>query len=46
MFGIVQLHVQDLGLGLAELNEVCIGPLLNPVKVPLDGIPSCEKKEL
>ena len=29
--------MQDLALGLVELHEVCTGPLLKPVKVPLDG---------
>ncbi|KAK4831706.1 hypothetical protein QYF61_018758 [Mycteria americana] len=33
-------EVQDLALGLVELHEVHMGPLLKPVKVPLDGIPS------
>ncbi|KAK4828346.1 hypothetical protein QYF61_026007 [Mycteria americana] len=33
-------QVQDLALGLTELHEVHMGPLLKPVKVPLDGIPS------
>jgi len=32
--------VQDLALGFVEFCEVDIGPLLKPVKVPLDGIPS------
>jgi len=31
---------QDLTLGLVEVFEVHIGPLLNPVKVPLGRIPS------
>ena len=30
---------QDLALGLVELHEVHTGPVLKPVKVPLDGIP-------
>lgn len=29
-----------LGLGHAEFNEVHTGPLLKPIKVPRDGIPS------
>lgn len=33
-------QVQDLGLHFVELHEVCIGPSLKYVKVPLDGIPS------
>ena len=32
-------HVQDLALGLVDLHEVRMGPLLKPVKVSLDGIP-------
>ena len=32
--------MQDLALGLVELREVPMGPLLKPVKGPLDGIPS------
>ncbi|KAK4827407.1 hypothetical protein QYF61_017837 [Mycteria americana] len=39
VFGIAPTHVQDLELGLVELHEVRTGPLLKPVKVPLDGIP-------
>ena len=27
---------------LVELHEVCTGPTLKPVKVPLDGIPSLQ----
>ena len=37
------IQVQDLALGLAELNAVHMGPLLKPVKVPLDGIPSLKQ---
>ncbi|KAK4827094.1 hypothetical protein QYF61_014196 [Mycteria americana] len=33
-------QVQDLVLGLAEPHEVHMGPLLQLVQVPLDGIPS------
>ena len=33
-------QVQDLALGFAEPHEVLLGPLLKPVQVPLDGIPS------
>lgn len=32
--------MQDLALGLLELHEVDMGPLLNLVQVPLDSIPS------
>ncbi|KAK4825950.1 hypothetical protein QYF61_003468 [Mycteria americana] len=40
ILGISQTQVQDLALGLVEVHEVCMGLLLKPVKVPLDGIPS------
>jgi len=30
--------VQDLALGLVELHEVHMNPLLKPIKIPLDGI--------
>ena len=40
MFGIVPTHMQDLALGLVELHAVHAGPPLQPMKVPLDGIPS------
>lgn len=33
-------QVWDLALGPLELNEVHMGPLLKPFKVPLAGIPS------
>jgi len=32
--------MQDLGLSLVELHLFYTGPPLEPVKVPLDGIPS------
>lgn len=32
--------MEELAFGLAELHDVCMGPLLKPVRVPLDGIPS------
>lgn len=32
--------MQVLGLGHVEFNEVHTGPLLKPIKVPRDGIPS------
>ena len=37
--GIALTHVQDLALGIVELHEVCAGPPLKPVKVPLKSIP-------
>ncbi|GAB0205260.1 hypothetical protein GRJ2_002991600 [Grus japonensis] len=40
--GIAPTHVQNLALGLVELHGVHIGPPLNPVRVPLDGIPSLQ----
>ncbi|KAK4832535.1 hypothetical protein QYF61_023867 [Mycteria americana] len=40
ILGIALTQVQNLALGLVELHEVHRGPLLKPVKVPLDGIPS------
>ena len=40
ILGIAPTQVQDLALGLVELHEVHVGPLLQPVKVPLGGIPS------
>ncbi|GAB0196099.1 cAMP-dependent protein kinase inhibitor alpha [Grus japonensis] len=43
VLGIALTHVQDLALGLVELHEVHMGPLLQPVKVPLDGIPSLQQ---
>ncbi|KAK4821803.1 hypothetical protein QYF61_003832 [Mycteria americana] len=35
--------MQDLALGLVDLHEVCTGPPLQPVRVPLDGIPSLQR---
>ncbi|KAK4806919.1 LOW QUALITY PROTEIN: hypothetical protein QYF61_012640 [Mycteria americana] len=40
ILGIALTQVQDLVLGLVELHEVHMGPLLKPVKIPLDGSPS------
>jgi len=40
VFGIVPTHVQDLSLGLVDLHGVHTGPPLQPVQVPLDGVPS------
>ena len=42
VLGIALTHVQDLALGLVELHEVHMGPPLQPVQVPLDGIPSLQ----
>ncbi|KAK4830182.1 hypothetical protein QYF61_008973 [Mycteria americana] len=38
--GVALTQVQDPALGLVEPHEVPIGPLLQLVQVPLDGIPS------
>jgi len=46
MFGISPTPVQDLALGLVELHEVHTCPPLNPVKVPLNGIPSLQRVDL
>ena len=40
MLEIAPTHGQDIELGLLELHEVCMSPLLEPVRVPLDCIPS------
>ncbi|KAK4816734.1 hypothetical protein QYF61_022286 [Mycteria americana] len=40
ILGVALTQVQDLTLGLVEPHEVHMGPLLNPVKIPLNGIPS------
>ncbi|PKU42690.1 rna-directed dna polymerase from mobile element jockey-like [Limosa lapponica baueri] len=40
--GIALTQVQDPALGLVELHEVHTGPPLQPVQVPLDGIPSLQ----
>jgi len=40
--GIAPTHVQDLALGLVALHVVHSGPPLQPVKVPLDGVPSLQ----
>jgi len=36
--GVAPAQVQDLAPGLVEPHEVCTGPLLKPVHVPLDGM--------
>ena len=45
MLGIALTHVQDLALGLVELHEVCMGPCLKPVQVPLDGILALQRAD-
>jgi len=42
VLGVALAQVQDLALGLVELLEVCMGPLLKSVKIPLDGISSLQ----
>ena len=43
VLGIAPTHVQDLALGLVELHEVCTGPPLQPIQVPLDAMPSLQR---
>jgi len=43
VLGIAPTQVQDLALGLVELHGVHMGPPLQPVQVPLDGIPSLQR---
>ena len=38
--GVALTEVQDLALGFVEPHELHLDPLLKPVYVPLDGIPS------
>ena len=40
VLGIAPIQMQDLALGLVELQEVGMGPPLKPAQVPLDSIPS------
>ena len=40
--GIASTHLQDFALGPVELLEVCMGPPLKGVQVPLDGITSLQ----
>ena len=40
IWGVALTQVQDLSLGIVELHEVHMGPLLEIVQVPLHGIPS------
>ena len=37
---LAQMEALALALGLVEPHEVCTGPSLKPVQVPLDGSPS------
>jgi len=39
VLGIALTQVQDLVLGLIELDEIGIGPPVKPLQVPLDSIP-------
>ncbi|KAK4826030.1 hypothetical protein QYF61_003851 [Mycteria americana] len=43
ILGVAHTQVQDLALGLDEPHEVHIGPLLQLVQVPLDGILSLRR---
>ncbi|KAK4826191.1 hypothetical protein QYF61_006135 [Mycteria americana] len=43
ILGVAPTQVQDLELGLLEPHEVHMGPLLELVQVPLDGIPSLRR---
>ena len=38
--GVATTHVRDLSLGFVEPHDVHLGPLLQPVQVYLDDIPS------
>jgi len=40
--GIALSQVQHLAFGLVEPHQVLVGPLLQPVLVPLDGFPSLQ----
>lgn len=42
MLGIAPAVLQDLALYFVELHEICMGPSLKPVTVPLDGVPSLQ----
>jgi len=42
VFGIAPTHMKELAPGLVELHAVHTGPPLQPVKVPLNGIPSLQ----
>ncbi|KAK4816170.1 hypothetical protein QYF61_011552 [Mycteria americana] len=44
--GVALTQVQDPALGLVRSHEVCMGPLLELVQVPLDGIPSLRRVNL
>ncbi|KAK4822423.1 hypothetical protein QYF61_015173 [Mycteria americana] len=41
--GLAPTQVQDLALGLVEPHEVRMGPLLELVQVPVNGIPSLRR---
>ena len=41
--GLAATQVQDLALDLVEPHEVHVGPLLELVQLPLDGIPSLRR---
>lgn len=43
VLGTALTHVQDFGLGLVELHKVHTEPLLQPVQIPLDAIPSTQQ---
>jgi len=43
VFGIALTQVQNPALGLVELHEVCTGPPIKPVGVPLDDVPSLQR---
>ncbi|KAK4831203.1 hypothetical protein QYF61_016040 [Mycteria americana] len=43
ILGVALTQVQDPALGLVEHHEVHMGPLLQLVQVPLDGIPSLRR---
>jgi len=43
LLGNAPTHGTDLALDLVELHEVPTSPPLNPVKVPLDGIPFLQR---
>ncbi|KAK4816335.1 hypothetical protein QYF61_015019, partial [Mycteria americana] len=43
ILGVAPMQVQDPALGLVEPHEVHMGPLLQLVQVPLDGMPSLRR---
>jgi len=46
ILGIAPTQVQGLALGLIEPHVVLMGPFLEPVKVPLDGVISLQVNQL